>query len=115
MGTFQIHSEQLELFRAAIRQRKQILAYYHGHHREFCFHILGLKGDVWHILGWQFGGSSESGKLPNWRCVALTELSDISMVDGTWHRGYTKGVGRQYCVDWVDTIVDPAYAAVIAA
>jgi hypothetical protein len=115
MGTFQIHSEQLELLRVAIRERKQVFGCYHGHHREFCFHILGLKEEKWHVLGWQFGGTSESGKLPNWRCVALDELTDISVMEGVWHRGYIKGIGRQYCVDWVDTIVDPAYAAVIAA
>lgn len=120
MRTFPLHPKQLDLLRSSINERKQVFGSYQGHEREFCFHILGVKdcGDgheKWHVLGWQFGGTSESGRIPSWRCVALEDLTNVSLVDGIWHRGHIKGVGRQYCVDWVDTMVAPEFAAVIAA
>lgn len=115
MRTFQQHTAEVALFRSAIRELKQVAGIYHGHNRLFCPHILGLKSDKWHVLGWQFAGSSKQGGLPSWRCMALEELAALTSQEGDWHRGYTKGVSKQYCIDWVDTIVDPAFAAIRAA
>lgn len=111
----QQHAAEVAILRSSIRELKQVAAKYHCFHRIFCPHILGLKDDKWHVLGWQFGGASERGGLPNWRCMALDELSLLSSQDGSWHRGHAKGVSKQYCIDWVDTIVDPAFAAIKVA
>src|SRR5438445_12776593 len=82
--------EVYEMVAEAIRNKRQVLATYHGLRREMCPHVLGRgpDGQV-QALFFQFGG--ESGKrLPpqgDWRCLRLAELSDVLVRDGPWHTG----------------------------
>jgi hypothetical protein len=104
----------LPVIRDAIRTRKQLFFTAVNEPREFCPHLLGTKRGVWHVLGWQFGGSSNTG-LPTggaWRCIELEDISTpIISKEGIWYRGTTKGTGAQFCVDDIDTAIDAAHAA----
>ena len=107
--------QDLDLFRAAIRDLKQVIAYDNGLYREFCVHMLGRKNGVWGVLVWQFAGdSSRPQSLPNWRHFELRDLAQITLRDGVWHRGWVKYApdpSRHF--DHVDSIVDSAHAAEI--
>lgn len=102
-----------EVIKQAIRELRQVTAYRDGHLREFCPHVIGWKHGTHHVLTWQFGGYS-SQHLPAegaWRCFDVSELVDVSLREGEWHRGWTTGRGAQYCVDTVELAVEEAFAA----
>ena len=70
----------------AIRERKQVTARYEGHLREFCPHMVGLKGDEYRVLGYQFSGSSSTGPVRGkWKCFVVTKLSHVNLREGPWH------------------------------
>jgi hypothetical protein len=63
-------------------------AEYHGLRRFFCPHRLGQnsKGDL-RVLCYQY--ESESGLGPpgspaNWRCIVLSELGEVDVLDEPW-------------------------------
>jgi hypothetical protein len=103
------------VIREAITNHRQLVFTAKRYHREFCPHVLGTKSGVWHVFGWQFGGGTNQGKLPeggDWRCIELRDISSpILARDGAWYRGWTKGRRGQTCVDFIDTEVDQAHAA----
>jgi hypothetical protein len=101
------------VIRAAIYQRRQLLFTAANRPREICPHVLGTtRGGVWRVLGWQFGGDSRDGPLPDWRCIELKDItSEIVARDGLWHRGWRPRGGRQTCVDFIYAEVDPPHGA----
>ena len=100
-------SANYTLIRDAIANKKQVLATYDGHHRELCPHVIGLNKDgEEQALLYQFSGSSKSGLEPagsprNWRCVALSRLSNVSTRDGPWY-SVSVHTKPQTCVKQVD-------------
>ncbi|MGO4706639.1 hypothetical protein AB4072_12790 [Microvirga sp. 2MCAF38] len=103
--------DKVELLRAAILARKQVLATCKNLPREFCAHILGRKGNDWNVFTWQFAGDSERG-LPlggAWRCFRVRDLENLSLRDGEWYRGWEKWHEGQTCVDDIDQMVDAEY------
>jgi hypothetical protein len=78
------------LVRTAIENRRPIAAVYHKRHRLFCPHRLGRNKQGQHrVLCYQYGGESESGmKAPgssdNWRCIDLSQLSKVELLNGPW-------------------------------
>jgi hypothetical protein len=99
------HSETFNTFCRAILGRQQITCRYQGHYREVCPHILGHSSGVEKALVYQFGGKSSKGLPPNgeWRCLRLSEVSDVELRDGPWHSG-TGHSATQRCVE--DVYVD---------
>ena len=99
----------LELLRAAIATRKQVIARYRGEPREFCPHILGTKNGKFQCLVYQFAGFSSKGLVPgspaNIRCLVVEELSVVSLRDGPWHTSPLFATSTQTCVDVVDVEV----------
>ena len=98
------------LIRQAIQNKQQVTATYHGHHREMCPHVLGMKGGRRQALFYQFGGSSSSGLAPagsmdNWRCVIIDQLQNVSLRDGEWHSAANHS-RPQTCVDQIDVEVE---------
>jgi hypothetical protein len=96
-----------EKLREAIEQRKQVVATYGGQVREFCPHVLGIKGVERHVLAFQFGGSS-TGSLPpsgEWRCFRVDGLSDVTLRDGHWHSRTDLNVWIDTCIDVIDVYV----------
>jgi hypothetical protein len=89
------------LFRNAILAEQQVTCSYGGHRRELCPHIIGTNKDGEEaVLAWQFGGES-SGKLPQWRCLKLANVSNARAQDGRWHEGGSHK-SEQSCVANID-------------
>jgi hypothetical protein len=106
-------NEKLNLLRDAILNRKQVTGICESYHREFCPHLLGTKNGRWHVFGWQFAGGSNHSLPPGgqWRCFEVSSLINLSTRLGEWHRGYTAGKRDQFCIDQIDTRIDPSHAA----
>src|ERR1700739_4958404 len=80
-------SKAYALFRKAVSTEQQVVCVYDGRPRELCPNIIGHnKSGEEVVLAWQFAGES-SGKLPQWRCVRLAQVSAISWRKGRWHEG----------------------------
>lgn len=79
------------LIRQAVLNKQQVVAWYNGHRREMCPHVLGTSKDGREqALFYQFGGTSQRGLGPdgsdeNWRCLPLEGLSDVFVREGPWH------------------------------
>jgi hypothetical protein len=101
------------IIRDAIYQRRQLLFTAANRPREICPHVLGTtRRGVWRVLGWQFGGDSRDGPLPDWRCIELKDISaEIVVRDGLWHRGWRARSAQQTCIDFIYAEVDPRYGA----
>ena len=105
-----MNSAAYALFEQAMRARKQIVCRYQGLPREICPIILGWAADgTERCLAYQFGGrSTRPMTTPDtrWRCLALSEVTDVELREGPWHSG---GQHRadQKCVRIVDLDVNP--------
>ena len=98
-----------QIVRDAIINKKQITAFYDGHPREMCPHVIGTKNGREQALFYQFGGSSKSGLQPagsgaNWRCIPIEGLQQVSSKDGGWHTAPNHS-RPQTCVDVIDVEV----------
>jgi hypothetical protein len=95
-----------DLLRNAVLERDCVSAWYQGKLRLFSPVVLGTKAGEPHVLGYQFGGTSQQplgpdGSPRNWRCLRVSELTDVNLLPGVWHTaGRRKGV--QNCIDQVD-------------
>jgi hypothetical protein len=95
-----------DLLRNAVLERDCVSAWYQGKLRLFSPVVLGTKAGEPHLLGYQFGGTSRQplgpdGSPRNWRCLRVSELTDVNLIPGVWHTaGRRKGV--QNCIDQVD-------------
>jgi hypothetical protein len=103
-------SRTYALFEQAMRDHKQVICLYRGYRRELCPIILGhKKSGEEAALTFQFAGESSS-KLPRggqWRCLLLSEASNVELRSGRWHAGSSHRQ-PQSCVDIVDLDVNPA-------
>ena len=102
-------SPAYSLFAQAIRQRRQVVCRYRGYRRELCPIILGHKRSGEEVaLTFQFAGESSS-RLPHggqWRCLLLSEASEVALRDGPWRSGASHQQ-PQSCVEVVDLDVNP--------
>jgi hypothetical protein len=95
-----------DLLRNAVLERDCVSAWYQGKLRLFSPVVLGTKAGEPHVLVYQFGGRSHQplgpdGSPRNWRCLQVSELTDLNVLPGIWHTaGRRKGV--QNCIDQVD-------------
>jgi len=95
-----------ELIRHAVLERDSISAWYQGNLRIFSPVLLGTKGGEPHVLGYQFDGTSHQplrpdGSPENWRCLRVSELTDVNVLPGIWHIAGKRN-GSQNCIDHVD-------------
>jgi hypothetical protein len=89
------------LFRNAILHEQQVVCRYDGRSRQLCPHIIGTnKGGEEVVLAWQFAGTS-SGRLPQWRCLRLANVTDAHTRTGRWHEGGSHRT-TQSCVADID-------------
>ena len=91
-----------EIIVNAIQQKLIVSAMYQGYQRIMCPHVIGYKDGILNALFFQFAGGSKSGLPPGgqWRCVRVSELSDVSSRPGEWHTG-ADHTRPQTCVDQV--------------
>jgi hypothetical protein len=93
-------SDTLDLFVQAIDGKKHVICHYQGYVRELCVHVVGWKNGAEQALAFQFAGESSKGLPPGgaWRCMKLSDVSDVHLRDGDWHTG-TGHSQAQTCVD----------------
>lgn len=94
------------VIRAAIVNKQNVGATYHGFPRQMTPHTLGTKEGREQTLMYQYAGGSSSGLGPdgtaeNWRCMFVDELSSVAAIGGSTHSAPTHGQ-PQTCVDDVD-------------
>lgn len=94
------------LIRGAVLEHNSIEAWYQGRRRLFSPFLLGTKAGEEHVLGYQFGGSSEKPLVPdgspqNWRCLRVSQLTRVKVIRDTWH-SVPMGKGYQHCIDQID-------------
>ncbi len=65
----------------AITSKKLITFTYGRHPRVVEPHVLGIKAGITQVLGYQVGGSSSSGGLPEWRRFDLLKISELKLSD----------------------------------
>jgi hypothetical protein len=96
-----------DLIKQAILERKQVIAKYHGKHREMCPHVIGRKNGRAKALFWQFAGESTSDPQMRggWRDTFVDEIEIIKIRDGEWYTG-PRHSRMQKAVDIVDVEID---------
>jgi|SRR6185437_263541 hypothetical protein len=98
-------SKVYALIAKAMKKRQQITCVYDDLYREVCPIILGHKGPEERALTYQVGGQS-TGRLPDWRCLILSKVTNVELRDGPWLSGDTHSQ-PQGCVVDVDLDVNP--------
>ena len=97
------------LVTVAAVQHRPIAARYDGTHRLLCPHVVGYnRPDEWRAFCYQYGGETKSGPLPSgnvgiWRCLWLTKLSGVELLDSPWR---TEPHGPQRCVENIEVNAD---------
>jgi hypothetical protein len=97
---------EYDLIRNAVLERDSLSAWYEGHLKIFSPVLLGTKVGEAHVLGYQFDGTSHQplrpdGSPENWRCLRVSELTDVDLLPGIWHIA-GKRKGSENCIDEVD-------------
>jgi predicted DNA-binding transcriptional regulator YafY len=68
-----------ELIRA-IRERRVVEFEYERRHRVVEPHTLGVLDGVEELLGYQIGGESSSGRLPDWRRFRVRAITNLRIL-----------------------------------
>lgn len=68
----------------AIVEKKLIEFSYSGHQRVVEPHVLGVNDGVSQVLGYQIGGSSNSGGIPEWRRFDLPKIVGLKIMSKTF-------------------------------
>jgi hypothetical protein len=94
-----------DLIRNAVLAQDSFSAWYQGHLRLLSPFVLGTKAGEPRVLAYQFGGTSHKvlapdGSPENWRCLRVSELTEVNVLPGMWHAP-RKGRSFQHCVDQV--------------
>lgn len=73
-----------ELIKQAIAGKRLLQFEYHGHHRLIEPHVLGVHSGETQVLGYQTGGTSGSGGVPDWRRFVLSGIANLKLTDKTF-------------------------------
>lgn len=73
------------LIHQAISNKRVIQFSYGGHSRIVEPHILGIKDGTMQILGYQIGGTSSQGGLPEWRRFSLPNMRMLELHTDSFH------------------------------
>jgi hypothetical protein len=68
-----------QVLRDAIANKHVVEFTYGGHRRVAEPHVLGVSNGATQLLGYQIGGSSSSGGLPEWRRFDLVGMGGVSV------------------------------------
>jgi hypothetical protein len=81
----------------AIENKHLIRFAYHGKDRLVEPHDHGIFNGSVQLLSWQIGGSS-SRRLPNWVLTKVDEVTDLVLLDQTFHGGRPTASGKH--IEW---------------
>jgi|SRR5580698_2712988 hypothetical protein len=98
-------SKNYDLFARAMIESKQVACVFKGRPRVLSIIILGHADGEERALAWQTAGKS-AGRLPGWRNITLSEVTDVRLLDSELQRG-TRKSGEQHWVADVDLDVNP--------
>lgn len=70
-----------ELIKQAITNKKLIEFLYKGHPRVIEPHVLGVNDNVTQVLGFQVGGSSSTGRIPEWRRFDVQKIAYLNVTE----------------------------------
>jgi hypothetical protein len=101
-----------DMIRRAVLNLDSLSGWYQGHQRLLSPVLLGTKAGEPHVLGYQFGGTSDEplapeGSSKNWRCLRVSELTRVKVLPGVWHT-VPSGKVFQNCIDQVDVAAGQA-------
>lgn len=68
-----------QVIEQAITSKSLVEFLYSGHIRIVEPHVLGVNGGTTQLLGYQVGGSSSSGGIPEWRRFDLPRMSGLKI------------------------------------
>jgi len=80
----QAHDHLSQLITTAISSRRRVRFWYSGKERIAEPHDYGVQNGKTRLLVYQIGGQSSSGKLPAWRLVDLSGISNLEILDRTF-------------------------------
>ena len=66
---------------SAIKEKRIMEFSYNSHYRIVEPHIYGISNKIYELLGYQSGGSSSSGRIPDWRRYVIDDISNMSITD----------------------------------
>jgi hypothetical protein len=89
------------LIRRAIAGRLLVAFTYHGHHRVGEPHVYGRTNGRVQLLIYQTGGTSSSGRLPDWRRCDVDEITGLRVQQQTF-RGSRRSPSGDHS-DWDET------------
>jgi hypothetical protein len=87
---------------AALRQRRAVRVSYHGHHRIICPHALGWKNGKAMLLGYQTGGHTHTGTLPEapnnrWRNFFIDDIEVVTAEPATsWQTAHNYNAAHPF-------------------
>jgi len=96
-----------KLLRTAIEQTRMLRLRYRNKNRIVEPHDYGEHNGVVKLLAYQVGGSS-SGRLPNWRWMETSLISDAQLLDRTFPGGRPTPSGKHHRWDKLFLRVKPA-------
>jgi len=96
-----------KMIEQAIRDKKVLEFNYSGHNRIVEPHVLGISNGKLQLLGYQIGGSSSSGGIPEWRRFDLNNISNLVVLDQRFSGRRPFPSGRHSAWDKELMIVDP--------
>ena len=73
-----------QILKSAIANKQLVEFSYSGHQRIAEPHVLGINGGALQFLGYQVGGSSSSGGIPEWRRFDLNKMSNLAILQRTF-------------------------------
>jgi hypothetical protein len=94
------------IIRNAIANKELIEFTYQGYPRLAEPHVYGIKNGKRHILVYQIGGLTSSGKIPDWRLVNLDEISGLRVIKEQKFAGPREKHAANY-EEW-DTVIASA-------
>lgn len=78
-----VQSPTSDALARAIRDRKVVTFTYHGHPRVVEPHTLGVMNRTGNLelAGYQTGGGSRRGGIPDWRLYMVSEIQDLAVLE----------------------------------
>lgn len=77
----------------AMASKKLVEFRYSGHPRVVELHVFGVNGGITQVLGYQVGGSSGSGGIPEWRRFDMQKMTGLKILEESFpgRRPYPSG------------------------
>ena len=97
-----------QLLRGAIRNKRLIEFEYQQLKRMAEPHDYGIQNGIKKVLVYQVSGGSKSGRLPDWRLIAIASMERVRVLDERFHGSRAKDVYEHKKWDQVFARVAPA-------